>query len=108
MNINHLNDIAKEIHQINKDKGFYDEERNIGELLALIHSEVSEALEADRNNNYDLRKPDCFQAELTDIIIRTLDLAAYIKETKRMDIDQMIRQKMATNRNRPHKHNKKY
>jgi hypothetical protein len=43
-----INKLSKEIHQNAKDKGFYDNEKNIGEMLCLIHSEVTEALEADR------------------------------------------------------------
>lgn len=99
-----LNEVAKEVHQINKEKGFYDGDVNIAEKLCLIHSEVSEALEADREGNYDRRKPDCIQNELADIIIRTLDLSAYIG----MDIQQTIRYKIAKNRNREYKHGKKY
>jgi len=47
-----LNLLAKRIHDNNVNKGFYEKDRNIGEILALIHSEVSEALEADRKHNY--------------------------------------------------------
>lgn len=47
-----INNLAKKVHQNSRDKGFYGGEKNIGEMLALIHSEVSEALEADRNNRY--------------------------------------------------------
>lgn len=47
-----INKLAVEIHDINVKNGFYEKEKNIGEMLALIHSEVSEALEADRNQRY--------------------------------------------------------
>ena len=47
-----INELAKTIHQNAKNKGFFDTEKNIGEMLCLIHSEVSEALEADRKNHY--------------------------------------------------------
>ena len=48
-----INQLSEEIHNNAKNKGFFDEPKNIGEMLCLIHSEVSEALEADRigNNN---------------------------------------------------------
>ena len=47
-----LNQLSKEIYQANKEKGFYDKEKNIGEMLCLIHSEVSEALECDREEKF--------------------------------------------------------
>lgn len=47
-----INELAKKVHQNAKDKGFYSGEKNIGEMLCLIHSEVSEALEADRKDKY--------------------------------------------------------
>lgn len=47
-----INELAKQIHQNAIDKGFFEKEKNIGEMLCLIHSEVSEALEADRIDNY--------------------------------------------------------
>lgn len=45
-----LNNLAKQIFDNAVSKGFYDDGKanNIGERIALIHSEVSEALEADR------------------------------------------------------------
>lgn len=47
-----INQLGIEIHNNAKSKGFFDEERNIGEMLCLIHSEVSECLEADRKGRY--------------------------------------------------------
>lgn len=43
-------DLAKQIHALAKAKGFYQDgaNTNIGERVALIHSEVSEILEAHR------------------------------------------------------------
>lgn len=38
-----INRIAEEIHRNAKNKGFYEVKKNIGEMLCLIHSEVSEA-----------------------------------------------------------------
>lgn len=44
-----LNEAAKQIHEVAKSKGFWDKERNVGELLMLCVSELGEAMEADRN-----------------------------------------------------------
>lgn len=52
-----LNEIAKDFHKTAVKKGFWDEPREIGTLLMLIVSELSEALEADRKNKHaDLSK----------------------------------------------------
>lgn len=120
-----INKLSVEIHQNAKNKGFFDDEKNIGEMLCLVHSEVSEALEADRDDKYttvsiqsingwvndeDFKKAfinnvkDTFEDELVDVIIRTFDLAAY----KGMDIESHIKAKMRFNSLREHKHGKKY
>lgn len=52
--------------------------RNFGEVVALMHSELSEALEADRKNTFDDKLPhrDGREVEFADCIIRILDTAA--------------------------------
>ena len=121
-----LNLLAAAIHRNNIEKGFYEREKNIGEMLCLIHSEVSEALEADRNNRYAMRTDmrelnnrvndeifiseyvnnvkGSFEEEMADIIIRVLDLCAY----REIDIEQHIKAKMRANKNRIKYHGKKY
>ena len=53
-------------------------ERNFGEVIALMHSELSEALEADRKNLMDDKLPhrDGREVEFADCIIRIFDTAA--------------------------------
>ena len=47
-----LNKACAQIHKQNKEKGFYDDKRQIGTLLMLMVSELSEAMEADRKGKY--------------------------------------------------------
>ena len=44
-----IRDLTAMIHQNAKDHGWWDEERSLYEVIALIHSEWSEALEEARN-----------------------------------------------------------
>lgn len=76
-------------------KGWHDEERETGTMLALIHSEVSEALEADRKGD-----SENFAEELADVVIRILDLCG----SKDIDLQAAILKKMEFNKSRPHKH----
>ena len=68
----------KHIHETAKSKGWWNEEVEIGTKIALMHSELSEALEADRRGNPpDDKIPEYsgVEAELADVIIRILDFA---------------------------------
>lgn len=67
--------------------------------LALIHSEVSEALEALRKQN-----SDNFEEELVDILIRVFDLAGWYE----LDLENRIIEKMILNESRPPKHGKAF
>lgn len=102
-----LKELANEVHDIAKRKGFWDEKRNFGEMIALIHSELSEALEAHRNNNPPCEKiPEItsIEEEMADTIIRILDLC----EGEGINIERAICYKIKYNKNRPHKHGKQY
>ena len=77
-----LNDISKTVHAANI-KWWQDIEtgqpihRNKGELLCLIHSEISEAMEGERKNLMDDKLPHrrMAEVELVDAMIRIFDYA---------------------------------
>lgn len=73
-------------------------ERNVGEMLALVHSEISEALEGDRTSAWDKHLPHRknFQVELADALIRILDIAAHVCP----GIEHALFEKLAFNRTR--------
>jgi NTP pyrophosphatase (non-canonical NTP hydrolase) len=73
-------------------------ERNVGELLMLIVSELAEAMEGHRKGLMDDKLPDekMFDVELADVLIRLLDLA----EGTNVNLGRVMRLKMAYNRTR--------
>jgi len=101
-----LNVIAVDIYLQNKAKGFWDAERNVGEMLMLVTSELAEALEFHRKGKFvegDQWK-DTFEEEIADAFIRLFDLCGGLD----IDIAKMIQLKLEYNKQRPYKHGKKY
>src|SRR3982751_6058458 len=78
-------------------------ERNKGELLCLIHSEISECMEGERKNLMDDKLPlrRMAEVELADALIRIFDYAGAFG----YDLEGAFRDKMAFNAQREdHKH----
>ena len=127
-----INELCEATHQNAKNKGFWDKERNIGELLMLINSELAEALEAHRKDRwtkgYDIKMmrdldlgddgkvgdnfkeefegyvKDTFEDEIADAFIRLADLCGGLN----IDIESHIACKMAYNKTRERLHGKAY
>ncbi len=109
-----LNEIAQAIHDNAVAHGFWEADRNFGEMIALAHAELSESLEAHRDGDRNLYfhaadsnghcKPDGVAVELVDCIIRCLDTLHSLD----VDVDAILSLKMDYNETRPHKHGKAY
>lgn len=100
-----INELASLIHDWALHKGWWDNpDRNIGELIALTHSELSEALEEWRVGRMKTEivdgKPEGFPVELADAVIRILDVC----ESQGIDLEREIEQKMQYNETRPYRH----
>ena len=81
-------DLAVRINENARAKGFWQtdgsegmvRERSFGECIALLHSELSEALEAWRHHNPESEKLPGFtqiEEELADVAIRLMDTALH-------------------------------
>lgn len=100
-----INQLSKFIHQRNVDAGWWTNletgeklDRNVGELLCLVHSEVSEAMEGHRKSLMDDKLPHrtMFEVELADVFIRIFDIAGAHK----LDLSGAIFEKLVYNSKR--------
>lgn len=123
-----INDLCKKTHATQVEKGFVIDgvPRDFGRIIALIHSELSEALEADREGipeptqeekeailkALDSGNPALYKAhskckgfEFADAMIRIM---ASFEEIGLVDLEWYISTKMKYNSSRPYKHGKAY
>ena len=107
-----INDCVQEAYTNAKEKGWHDKERSIGDLICLMHSELSEALEEHRNgrtpqeiyyNPEKPNKPEGIPIELADCVVRVFDFCGLYG----IDLEHALRIKMDYNTSRPYRHGDK-
>ena len=97
--------LAATLHQTAVEKGFWDGEithDKIGNKLALVHSEVTEVLEAIRKS----KGSEAIVEEMADIVIRLLDLYAAMRDENMIEdsFDSILDKKLNINKDRPRLH----
>jgi NTP pyrophosphatase (non-canonical NTP hydrolase) len=120
-----ITEIMRDAHANAVEKGFWEEPvRTFGDQIALMHSELSEALEEFRDHGASSidcvythveidphnmkkifvlekgKKPEGIAAEFADVIIRIADTCEHYG----IPLEFAIEKKMDYNRTRPHKH----
>lgn len=124
-----LYELQEDVHRTATEKGWHDQSRSLGEEIALMHSELSEALEEVRNEKpvmyfrdackaehhiggpygtgYDhegnILKTEGVAAEFADVIIRILDCA----EERDIPVIEALLHKVEFNKTRSYRHGNK-
>jgi NTP pyrophosphatase (non-canonical NTP hydrolase) len=100
-----LDALSALLHESARQKGFWDGEYTndkIGNKLALVHSEVTEVLEAIRKS----KGSEHVVEEIADIIIRILDVYAAMRNEEEVlhSLDEILEKKININKERPRLH----
>lgn len=106
-----LAEMAEEVYEVECLLGWQPNDNRFGESMALLHSEVSEALEAYRSHGLAdvtkegrlgdwVPKPEGVASEFADILIRLLSSA----HQWGIDLEAEYERKTAYNRTREHRH----
>jgi NTP pyrophosphatase (non-canonical NTP hydrolase) len=100
-----LDALSAVLHETARSKGFWDGEYSydkVGNKLALVHSEVTEVLEAIRKN----QGSEKIVEEMADVIIRLLDIYAAMRNEEEVlhSLDEILEYKLNKNKERPKLH----
>lgn len=100
-----LDALSAILHETAREKGFWEGEYSydkVGNKLALVHSEVTEVLEAIRKNQGSEKVVE----EMADVIIRLLDIYAAMRNEEEIlhSLDEILEKKLNKNKERPKLH----
>ena len=100
-----LDALSAMLHETAIEKGFWEgtiSYDKVGNKLALVHSEVTEVLEAIRKS----KGSESIVEEIADVIIRLLDVYAAMRNEEQVvhSLDEILEKKININKERPRLH----
>jgi len=101
-----LNELVEKAHRRAVESGWWNPGKTDVECHMLMVTEIAEATECVRNHESYLHyskvsgKPEGESVELADVIIRIADYFGY----KGWNLEHVVKEKMAYNQTRPHRH----
>ncbi len=99
-----VTDWVRECHLVARKKGFWEQDRNVGEMLMLVVSELGEAIEAHRRSYFGMEQKDTFEDEIADTVIRLFDLCGGLG----IDLEKQMEWKISFNKRGEKRHGKSY